>query len=111
MGHYGSSPQQPPAANQLLCHSDPILSLSIYVRIRQNLGYSACYFKLFHTTLYDIVMLHLIMMSHMNTHDIPYDVIITSLAQPIKVPHSAYQGSFWFLSPWVRYSCMQGLTH
>ena len=41
-------------------------------------------------TLCDIVTPHPIMMSHMNTHDVTYDIIITSLAQPIK-------GTAWHL--------------
>ena len=44
-----------------------------------------------HTTLCNVVMPHPIMMSHTNTHDVTYDVIITSLAQPIK-------GATWHLS-------------
>ena len=69
-----------------------------------------------HTTLCNILMPCPIMMSHMNTPMMSF--MMTSLHHrhhPLKARHSTYWGSFLgslqFLSPQVRYSCMQGLTH
>ena len=45
-------------------------------------------------TLCDIVTPCPSMMSHMNTHDVTYDIIIMSLAQPIK-------GTAWHLSGFI----------
>ena len=46
------------------------------------------------TSLRNVVTPCLIMTSHTNTHDITYDIIITSLAQPIK-------GTAWHLSGFI----------